>query len=228
MKEIIKIENKDGMIVASSRQVAESFKKDHSYVLNEIGKLKDLQGFGDMFSESTAPDNYGREQRIYFMNRDGFSLISMGFTGKEALKWKLKYIEAFNMMEKAIKKPMSAIDLMKQGILEVDEKVEAVNNDLQAFKQDMPLLAVECDKITAAVNKKGVECLGGKDSNAYNDPSIRGKVYSDIHRQVKREFGVTSYKAIKRSQCDVAIDIIKSYSLPMVLYVEVSEVNAAA
>ena len=47
--------------------------------------------------------------------------------------------------------------LQNQAILEVDEKVEAVNQDLQQFKQDMPILGIEEDRITNAVKKKGVQ-----------------------------------------------------------------------
>lgn len=57
------------------------------------------------------------------------------------------------------------------AIKEVDEKVAAVNNDLQQFKMDMPILGLEESKITKAIKKKGVHCLGGKESNAYNDRS---------------------------------------------------------
>ena len=75
------------------------------------------------------------------------------------------------------------------------EEIERVNTDLQEFKQDIPLLGVEEVKVSNAVKKKGVACLGGKQSAAYGDNSIRGKDYADIHRQLKREFGVTTYKA---------------------------------
>jgi hypothetical protein len=90
----------------------------------------------------------------------------------------------------------------------------------------MPLLAIECDRITTAVRSKGVKCLGGKDSNAYQDKSLRGRVYSDIHGQLKREFGVSSYKAIKRSQCDYAVEIINNYRLPLALEEEIESLNA--
>ena len=56
-----------------------------------------------MFFEDISPDKYGRNQKIYLMNRDGFSLLCMGFTGKKALEWKLKYIDAFNKMEETLK-----------------------------------------------------------------------------------------------------------------------------
>lgn len=118
------------------------------------------------------------------------------------------------------------IQLLAKGHMELEQKIDDVNKDLQDFKQDMPLLAVECEKITRAVRVKGTDILGGKTSNAYNDNSIRSKVYQDIHNEVKRQFGVNTYKAIKRSQCDKAIEIINNYTLPMALANEVEQINA--
>lgn len=108
---------------------------------------------------------------------------------------------------------------------EQDAKIEAVNKDLQDFKLDIPLLGIECDRITTAVKATGVKCLGGKESPAYADKSLRSKLYSDIYSQVKREFGVSSYKAIKRNQTDVAVRIISKYEAPFVLKQEISQTN---
>lgn len=127
------------------------------------------------------------------------------------------------------KKPMSAMQLMElqfQAIKEVDSKVDTVNKDLQDFKMDMPILGIECDRITTAVRRKGVRCLGGKESEAYQDKSLRGRVYADIYGQLKREFGVSSYKAIKRNQTDTAVRIVNLYELPMALEDEIADVNA--
>jgi len=126
-------------------------------------------------------------------------------------------------------KPLSAIEqlqLTQKALLEVDEKITSLDEDLQSFKQDMPILGIEESKITAAVRKTGVHCLGGKDSEAYQDKSLRGKVYSDIYGQLKRQFGVATYKAIKRSQCDNAVDVIENYELPLVLAEQVVDCNA--
>lgn len=126
-------------------------------------------------------------------------------------------------------KSKSAIDqlrLTQQAILEVDDKISAVDEDLQTFKQDMPILGIEESKITAAVRRKGVKCLGGKDSEAYQDRSLRGKVYADIYGQLKREFGVDTYKAIKRSMCDRAVEVIEGYQLPLVLEETILDSNA--
>lgn len=126
-------------------------------------------------------------------------------------------------------KPKSALEqlqLAQQAILEVDEKITAVDEDLQNFKQDMPILGIEESRITAAVRKKGVNCLGGKESEAYQDKSLRGKVYADIYGQLKREFGVATYKAIKRSQCESAVSVIQEYELPIVLKEQITDCNA--
>lgn len=121
---------------------------------------------------------------------------------------------------------LQAIIMHDKKIQQVETRVESVNQDLQDFKMDMPILGIEIDKITAAVKKKGVHCLGGKESNAYKDKSLRGTVYHDIYRELKRQFGVTTYKAIKRNQCDLAVEVIGQYKLPYVLEERVKDSNA--
>ena len=93
----------DRQAVTSSLQVAETFEKRHNNILRNINSIKkDVLNFEEMFVESTEPDSYGRDRRMYYMNRDGFTLLAMGFTGKKAMQFKLKYIKAFNSMEKQL------------------------------------------------------------------------------------------------------------------------------
>lgn len=118
------------------------------------------------------------------------------------------------------------IQLLAQGNVELTEKIEKVNEDLQEFKKDMPLLALECQKITRAKNQKVVPLMGGKNAPAYKNKSLMHKVYGDIDAQLRREFGVNTYKAIKRNQCDLAISIIEAYKLPMFLQAEIDAENS--
>ena len=116
-----------GEPVASSRQIAESFEKNHNHVLRDIDSLKkDVSNFGQMFFETTAPDSYGREQRAYLMNRDGFTLLAMGFNGKAALEWKLKYIAAFNEMEKKLTEQpkLTRSQLLATALIAAHEELE--------------------------------------------------------------------------------------------------------
>ena len=89
----------DGQQVVSSRQVADHFGKDHKHTLEYIRKiLTDETSAAKLFQESTY-ESRGKAYPMYLMNRDGFSLVAMGFNGKKALRWKLRYIAAFNQME---------------------------------------------------------------------------------------------------------------------------------
>ncbi|WP_137624948.1 phage regulatory protein/antirepressor Ant [Lactiplantibacillus pingfangensis] len=102
MNDLVIMKNKQA--VTSSLQVAEVFEKNHRDVLKAITNLKkDVRNFAQMFSETNIPDSYGRNRRAFYMNRDGFTLLAMGFTGDKALKFKLQYIEAFNSMEEQVK-----------------------------------------------------------------------------------------------------------------------------
>lgn len=127
--------------------------------------------------------------------------------------------------EKAGTSDIDLFELALNAIKENGNRIEVVNKDLQEFKQDMPILGVEEGRITEAVKKKGMECLGGKDAAAYQDKSVRSKVYADIYKQLKREFGVDSYKAIKRNQCDHAVRVIEGYEMPYVLAEKVEGLN---
>ena len=124
-------------------------------------------------------------------------------------------------------KELRAIIMQDQKIQEVEKRVNKVQGDLEEFKEEMPLLALDCDRIAKAVQSKGIQCLGGKDSPAYHDKSLRAKVYSDLHKEIKRQFGVTTYKALRRNQCDDVCRIVSEYELPMVLQEQVDTENAS-
>lgn len=237
MKQLIKVQYDENyqQPVVSSLQIAEDFNKNHRDVLKAIENLKEgvAQNFADLFykAEYVHPQNK-QNYPMYLMNRDGFSLLVMGFTGKDALEWKLKYIQAFNDMEKQIKEqpklptnPQEILKLIVQANEQTDKKVEKLRNDVDEKFNDMPLFNIECQELEKAVRKKGTAVLGGYHSPAYNDRSVRTKVYEDIHRQVKREFGVSSYKAIKREYHQVAIDIIDRYECPVILKENITMIN---
>lgn len=220
--------------VVTSRQVAADFEKRHADVLRDIevykGRISTTQ-FCTLFIESEYKAANGKMNKEFLLTRDGFSFLVMGFTGAKADSWKLKYIEAFNKMEEHIKgqaKPLSAMDQLKlqyQVLGEHEEKLNKIHGKIDDLENNLPLFNVECKELQAAVRKKGIDTLGGKGSQAYKDNSLRGKVYADIQHQLKREFGVTRYEAIKRSQLDKAIEIVNNYKVPYALEDEIIKVN---
>ena len=128
---------------------------------------------------------------------------------------------------KEVKKlsPMELMELQFKVLKEQKEKITQVENRVDKLEEDMPLLQIDCKEIQALVRKKGIEALGGYRSIAYNDNSLRGKVYSDIQQQIRREFGVVRYEAIKRSQLEMAKEIIINYKAPLVLENEIKLLN---
>lgn len=116
----------NGEPVASSRQIAESFGKEHKHVLDSIKNLvAENSAAKSMFYETTF-ENRGKQYPMYLMNRDGFTLLAMGFTGKAALEWKLKYIQAFNAMEKQLaqRPQLSRAELMAQALIAAHDELE--------------------------------------------------------------------------------------------------------
>ena len=101
MNELVTIMKNQAL--TTSLKVAEYFGKRHTHVLDAIEEIYSAENSAQsFFFETTYKDDSGKKNKMYLMNRDGFSLLAMGFTGKKALKFKLAYIQAFNAMEKIL------------------------------------------------------------------------------------------------------------------------------
>ena len=128
------------------------------------------------------------------------------------------------------KKPLTTaeqIKLIAQGNMELGERVDKVEDKLSNLENDTPLYGCEIDEVQKHVRKKGVKVLGGKDSEAYRDGSVRSQVYSDIYNQLKREYGcVSSYKSIKRKYGDDVHVFIDRYEPPTALSEQIRDCNA--
>lgn len=119
------------------------------------------------------------------------------------------------------------IQLLAQGYTELEQAVNSIKEDMTELKDNTPLYGCEIDEVKQHVNRKGVIVLGGKDSEAYKNGSIRSSVYSDIYKQLKREFGcVTTYKSIRRKYIDNVHKFIDDYALPIVLAEKVNAANS--
>lgn len=126
MTDII-LSTQNGEPVASSRQIAESFGKEHKDVLEAIRtKTAENSALLEMFHLTEYTTSQNKKLPMYLMNRDGFSFLVMGFTGKKADEWKLKYIQAFNAMEKQLaqRPQLSRAELMAQALIAAHDELE--------------------------------------------------------------------------------------------------------
>lgn len=136
----IKIKYENDQMLVTSIQVAKDFKKQHKHVLESIREIKGVaENWADLFHETTyIHEQNKQEYPMYLINRDGFTLLTMGFTGKEALEWKLKYINAFNEMERKLNDPeflvqrsMQYLNQRCQMLLEQKEQLQIENEQLK-------------------------------------------------------------------------------------------------
>ena len=133
--------------VTSSLLIAEKFGKEHKNVMqsirNLIGGTAENSAIAEMFSESTYLNEQNKEQPMFLMNRDGFTLLAMGFTGKKAMQFKLEYIKAFNSMEaqiKASQKPKSQLEILQMSInhlVEQEHRLSSVERDVAETKKEI-------------------------------------------------------------------------------------------
>lgn len=120
-----------------------------------------------------------------------------------------------------------------QAIVLLDTRTVAMEKRMDKLEFDIPLYGSEADELSNHVKRKGVEILGGKKSEAYQDTNIRSRVYRDIYDQIKREFGIysddgkpKSYKALKRKYIHTAHELIDCYEAPLYLQDTINEANA--
>lgn len=119
------------------------------------------------------------------------------------------------------------IQLLAQGYTELEQKVNDIKDDVSELKENVPLYSCDIDEIQQHVKRRVVNILGGKQSEACRDNSIRHKTFSDIWTQLKREYGcVSTYKSIKRKYIDDVHEFIDCYVVPKYLDELIQDANA--
>lgn len=207
--------------------------KQHKTLMRDIrNEVIALREVGIINENNFVPVNYTDakcEQRpCYKMNKAGI----MQILNKESALVRYKTQQYIEGLENRLKQPskiLSPMELLKlqyKALEEQGQKIAEVKEDLKDFKDDIPLFTIECEEISKAVQRVGTKLLGGHGSKVYKNRSIRAKVYSDIYRQLKREFGVNSYKAIKRKYLSEALDIVEKYNLTIALKEQIDMISS--
>lgn len=225
----------------SSREVAEMMEMKHTHLLEKIDKINETFNNRKIGSSkywikgAYKQAGNGKENREYQITKLGCEFLAHKSTGEKGIIFTDRYMTRFEEMEQVIKnnlnpyqglsKELQAIFLVDRKQQENEKQINAVAKDLKDFKENAPLFNVECEELQKALKKKVVNLLGGKQSIAYRDNSVRQKAFIDIQHQIKREFAVNSYKGIKRIHFAKALEIIEDYRLPIALQEVVEVLN---
>lgn len=204
---------KNNKVVTDSLTVAEVFGKEHARVMRDVRELGCSEEFRvGNFAESSYVNSQNKELPKYFMSQKGFTLLVMGYTGKEAMKFKEAYIEEFERMEKYLNEPKvltereQLIASMKLS-LETAEEITQVKGEVKEIRNmvenQITLDYGEQRRIQKAVNCKVYELE--------QDPKKRPALFSELYREIKDRFGVASYKDIKRKDMLAAVRYIEAW-----------------
>ncbi|EHP1379814.1 phage regulatory protein [Enterococcus faecalis] len=207
---------KDQQAVTSSLQIAETFNKNHRDVLAAIDDLKEgvAENYADLFYEDTYihPQNK-QSYRQVIMNRDGFTLLAMGFTGQKALQFKLKYIEAFNQMEKEIQQPKLPTSKRELAILalsaneETNERVDNIDKRLVDIEENKLISTEDKGTIDSRVRKK-VYYLCKEQRLSQEAKSM---LFQDLGSSIKRLFNVPNRGRIKDKDFQRVLEFIDNW-----------------
>jgi len=174
------------VLTVSTREVAEHFNKRHDHLMRDIKTIQENMGSPQKWVDLFVENEYQNEQnnqwyKEYLLTRDGFSLLVMGFTGKEALAWKLKYIDAFNKMEAALKEqntkllPSTYKEALRQLLEQVEENERLLeeNNKLAPKATYHDEVLKKPDLISTSIIAKD---LGYKSASQLNEVMYKNKI----------------------------------------------------
>jgi Rha family phage regulatory protein len=159
MEELV-YKSEKGTPVTNSLLVAQKFGKEHKDVLDAIRNLTaENSAVKSLFYETTYISDRNREYPVFIMNRDGFSLLVMGFTGKEALNFKLDFIEAFNKMDDMLKSEDYILarsqEILQNRIALAAQKIQILEGENELLTNEVKQLAPKAeytDKVLQSVS----------------------------------------------------------------------------
>lgn len=206
-------------------------KKEHKTFMRDIrNEIETLRKFKIKVENNFVPYSYvaenGKTNPCYKINKSGI----MQMLNKESALVRYKTQQYIEVLENKLKQPtkqLSSMELLRlqyKALEEQDQKIEEVNKKVDKKFDDLPLFPTDSKILKKLVNQTVVPLLGGKKSKAYKE--LSRKVFSDLYRQIHREFGVTGCEEIKRKDLEIVKEIISNYRLPRALEIEISMINS--
>jgi Rha family phage regulatory protein len=197
-------------VVTDSMTVARAFGKQHKDVLKSITNMQCSEEFTERnFALSSYKDSSGKENKMYYIKRDGLVFLIMGYTGEKAARMKEMYIHEFNRMEQYIKQqqqyknmsPVQMISVLSQEMLKQDQRLDQIEYKLET---QITLHHGEQRRIQNAVAARVYKFT--------QDQQLRKKCFSDIYRRIKNTYNVGSYRDIKRKDLDSVLTLIQNWT----------------
>ncbi|MGM9897945.1 MAG: Rha family transcriptional regulator [Enterococcus faecalis] len=224
---------KNQQAVTTSLQVAETFNKNHRDVLAAIDDLKEgvAENYADLFYEDSYihPQNKQKYRQI-IMNRDGFTLLAMGFIGQKALKFKLKYIEAFNQMEKEIQQPKLPTSKRELALLalsaneETNERVDNIDARVSDLEENKLITTEDKGTIDRRVRKKVYYLC----KEQHLGQKAKSMLFQDLGSSIKQLFNVPNRGRIKDKDFHRVFEFIDNWQPSSVTKEKIKQIELGA
>jgi Rha family phage regulatory protein len=220
-------------LTLDSREIAEMIGKEHKELLRDIRKYENYLNESkialvDFFEKSSYIDAKGETRPCYQITKKGCEFIAHKLTGQKGAIFTAKYINRFHAMEQAIQESkllIAGASKELQAILMLDKKQQNFENRLVNLENNMTIDFGQQRNLQTIAQQKAIDQLGGKDTAAYQNKSLRTKVFSAIWKDYKDYFQVASYRDTLKTQYERAIEFLNDWRLTGKLLREVEECN---
>lgn len=212
-------------------EVLEVKSKFADWIKNRLNDCEAMEN--EDFQTFSKKIEKGRPSVEYIIKLDTAKEMAMLERNEKGKQVRRYFIQIEKKYKESKSADLSDLSVELQAIIMHDKKIQRIESRMDKLEYDIPLYGSEADELCNHVKRKGVEKLGGKNSNSYKDTKIRSAVYTDIYNQIKREFGLydekgryKSYKALKRKYIYQAHEVIDTYALPTYLEEQIKCCNA--
>lgn len=213
------IETRNNQAVTTSLNVSKTFGKQHKHVLESIQNIVAENSAAKSFFALGSYKSRGRKYKMYYMNKDGFTLLAMSFTGKKAMEFKMEYINAFNQMEAEIKQqseharlpqsPEELLELTIQVASRTEHRVSNIEDDVNELKNNVLIDSGSYQVIGREVARKVYRYLD--DRNYPHTSDNTSSMFADINHGIKQITGVKTRSRIKNKDFDKVMAFIDAW-----------------
>lgn len=236
MTELVKVKQADnGNVIVSGRDLHEFLEVQTKYTdwfkrMIEYG-FKENVDFSVFLKNEHDKTAFGGVRKItdHALTLDmakEISMIQRTEKGKQARRYFIQVEKAYRKERELPQTPEERLALTMEVTLRLDKRVKKVEADIDFLKNTSEIDSVQRYQLWKARNRKAVEVLGGKDSNAYKDKNLSRKVFRALEHDFKETFTISRYEDLKKEDFEAAIEFIENWYPPYTLKQEIEAKNS--